>query len=616
MSTSEVPMSEDRSIGPSIASGACSHAVQFYAEDEFLLDALTRFTSSAFKSGDAVIVVASRPHQDALARRLKAAGLDPVGAAKEGQYVTLDAAETLSEFMAEGWPDASRFSDFLGGIVARASAVSRSGNVAIFGEMVSILWAEGRTDAAIQLEEMWNDLRKRHSFTLLCAYPMTGFNRTEHEEAFLKICNQHSALMPAEDYEIWKEDEQRPLLNVVSLQQKAQALETEKLERRAAQKALDRRDAELADFLENALEGIQQTGADQKVRWANRALLKLLGYDAGEYFDRPLSDFYADRENFNEFWARLMRREEVYDYPADLKCKDGSIKHVLIHSNGLWDGGRFLHTRTFIRDVTERREMERDLRLAHDQLEMRVAERTTELQRKNVQMLEQSNVLDMTNQGLRELSTRLMQVQDDERRRIARDLHDSTGQALALLSMNLSALETEASRSNPGLAKGLSENAALVRQVSEELRTLSYLLHPPLLEEMGLKAALGWYIDGFGQRSGIKVHLEHRGLERLSRHLEIAIFRVVQECLTNIHRHSASPTANIHLYTAGGNVILEVKDEGKGIPRETLSKIASSGTSGVGLRGMRERIKDFRGEMDIVSHEKGTEIRISLPIST
>ena len=166
-----------------------------------------------------------------------------------------------------------------------------------------------------------------------------------------------------------------------------------------------------------------------------------------------------------------------------------------------------------------------------------------------------------------------MHVQDEERRRIARDLHDSTGQSLALLSMNLSVLEMEAGRTSPELAKGLSENAAIVRQISAELRTLSYLLHPPLLEEMGLDSALRWYIDGFGQRSGIEVRFEQRDLGRLSRNLELTIFRVVQECLTNVHRHSRSSTASIGLYPSSGNIILEVKDEGKGITPAVLSRL-------------------------------------------
>jgi two-component system NarL family sensor kinase len=311
-----------------------------------------------------------------------------------------------------------------------------------------------------------------------------------------------------------------------------------------------------------------------------------------------------------------MRREDLYDFPAELKCKDGSVKRVLIHSNGLWESGQFVHTRCFVRDVTEQKRMEEALKIAHEELEARIQERTIELGQKNLQILKQAEILEITNQGLRDLSARLMQVQDEERRRIARDLHDSTGQSLALLSMNLSALQFEAERVSPDLAGIVAENLELAKQVSTELRTISYLLHPPLLDEMGLGSALGWYIDGFAKRSGIKVNLDlAKDLGRLSPALELSIFRVVQECLTNIHRHSESPTASIRLYQSSGKAILEVKDEGKGIAAEKLSKITSIGASGVGLRGMRERIQDFEGILDIQSGEKGTYIRVALPLA-
>jgi signal transduction histidine kinase len=259
--------------------------------------------------------------------------------------------------------------------------------------------------------------------------------------------------------------------------------------------------------------------------------------------------------------------------------------------------------------------VERELRQAHDELEKRVMERTAELEQKNLQIVKQAEILEGANQGLRQLSARLLRVQDDERRRIARDLHDSTGQTLAVLNMNLSALETDAQKISPALARAISENAAIVHQVSDELRTMSYLLHPPLLDEMGLESALRWYVEGFGQRSGVQVHLDWAGdLGRLSRDLETAIFRVVQECLTNIHRHSGSATAAIRLYRCAGSVAIEIEDAGKGISPEKLSKVVSTGMPGLGLRGMRERVQDFGGAFEIASHEKGTHIRVVIPV--
>jgi signal transduction histidine kinase len=470
-----------------------SHVAQFYVEDDFLLDATSQFIGSALGAGDPAVVVATKAHLDGFARRLKSRGLDVAAATAQGRYVPLDAAETLSSLLLDGWPDAARFAEVIGGALAGASTACTTQNprIAVFGEMVALLWAEGKSEAAIHLEHLWNDLGKTHSFSLRCGYPMKEFNRSEHSESFLRICEAHSGVIPGESYAARLSQEKR-LRNITRLQQRAQALENE---------------------------------------------------------------------------------------------------------------------------VEERKRVEQALRRAHDELEQRVIERTAELQQKNLQIREQSEILESANRGLRQLSARLLRVQDEERRRIARDLHDSTGQILAVLSMNLSELEAEAEKVSPALAKAISENTQIANQVSGELRTMSYLLHPPLLDEMGLESALSWYLDGFGQRSGIAVNLELAGdLGRLSRDLETAIFRVVQECLTNIHRHSGSPTATVRLYPSSGNLILEVEDLGKGIAAEKLSRVASSGAPGVGLRGMRERIKDFGGEFEIASGNKGTHIKVSVPL--
>jgi PAS domain S-box-containing protein len=619
MSTAKVPMSRGEMPAPPELPGGENHhdhTVQFYADDAVLLDGLSRFVGDALTAGGAALLVATPAHRDGLVQRLHARGFDTAGLIECGRLVQLDANETLLKFMLEGWPDPSRFREVIGTITAQARNATEIANapLAIFGEMVSLLWAQGKFDAAIRLEQLWNKLSETHSFSLRCAYPMTGFDREDHTQPFLQICAEHAHVIPGESYMALTTDQDR-LLTISRLQQRAQALDKEAAERREAQRALKRREAELSDLLENALEGVQRTGPDQKIMWANKALLKLLGYAFEEYVGHSMSEFFVDPQAFDEFWAKLMNREEIYDSAAELKRKDGKVAHVVIHSNGLWEDGNLVHTRTFIHDVTDRRAMEQALQQAHDDLEARVRERTDELRKKNIQILKQAEILDLTNQGLRELSARLMRVQDDERRRIARDLHDSTGQALALLSMNLSVLEADAGKSNAGLAKSLAENATIVRQISSELRTLSYLLHPPLLEEMGLESALRWYIDGFGQRSDITVALElPPDLGRLPRDMEIAIFRVIQECLTNIHRHSGSPTASIRVNRRSGGITLRIRDEGKGIEQDKLAKIASTGAPGVGLRGIRERIKDIGGELEIESNGKGTEISVAIPV--
>jgi signal transduction histidine kinase len=238
---------------------------------------------------------------------------------------------------------------------------------------------------------------------------------------------------------------------------------------------------------------------------------------------------------------------------------------------------------------------------AQDELELRVEERTADL--------------DAVNRNLRDLSARLMQLQDEERRRIARELHDSVGQTLAALSMNLSTVRTDVEQL-ARTAAALNDSECLVRDMVTEVRTISHLLHPPLLDELGLSSAVRWYVNGFSQRSRIKVDLDMaEDFGRLPAEIETAIFRVVQECLTNIHRHSESPIAKIRLRHSEREVTLEIEDKGKGIPSKKLHELTAAGTPGVGVRGMQERIRQLGGALDISSGGHGTRIIVRLPIA-
>lgn len=225
--------------------------------------------------------------------------------------------------------------------------------------------------------------------------------------------------------------------------------------------------------------------------------------------------------------------------------------------------------------------------------------------------------LERKNAELRQLSARLLQIQDEERKRIARDLHDSTGQSLAILAMNLEQLRVKTENISPSLAATVSDTREIVDKIITELRTISYLLHPPLLDELGLASALRWYADGLAERSELKINLDlDNTLGRLPADLETALFRVVQECLTNIHRHAASPTATIGLRVSSGNIVLEVADTGTGMSPEKLAKTAAGGLPGVGLRGMRERIEGFNGKLEILSGKEGTTIKILIPLDS
>lgn len=203
------------------------HAVQFYESDSGLFEVVGQHIGSALVSGDTAMVVATKAHRLGLAEELRTRTIDVTAVIRAGRYIELDAAETLAKFMADGWPDAQKFTDTIGPLVARVQASMTAGRrVVIFGEMVALLWAEGKRDATIHLEELWNDLAERHSFLLLCGYPITAFDRLEHRRLFFNICGEHSVVNPAESYPAQGSEKQRRR-SVVRLQQQAHALQTE-----------------------------------------------------------------------------------------------------------------------------------------------------------------------------------------------------------------------------------------------------------------------------------------------------------------------------------------------------------------------------------------------------
>jgi len=217
-------------------------------------------------------------------------------------------------------------------------------------------------------------------------------------------------------------------------------------------------------------------------------------------------------------------------------------------------------------------------------------------------------------EAARRLSGRILSLQDDERRRIARGLHDSLGQYLAALKMNLDVFRT----SKNDQAKLASDCAEIVDKCLNETRTISHLLHPPLLDEAGFDSAARWYVDGFSQRSGIKVNLNlPQKLSRMHRDVEVALFRAVQECLTNVHRHSGSSAVDVRLSLSAKQIRLEIKDDGRGIPQERLRSLnQGAADAGVGLAGMRERIREFGGSLEIRSERAGVTVIVRIPIET
>lgn len=238
------------------------------------------------------------------------------------------------------------------------------------------------------------------------------------------------------------------------------------------------------------------------------------------------------------------------------------------------------------------KEREQLVKQTHDELESQVEQRTS---------------------SLRQLSADLMRVQDDERRRIARELHDSIGQYLAALKMNLARLK----ECLPGGdAQVLADSVEVVDQCLSETRTISHLLHPPLLDESGFPSAARWYLEGFSERSGIEVALHvHDNLGRLPQDVETALFRVLQESLTNVHRHSESKKVDITIHLEGGEALVAIRDYGCGFSSQQLQDVHDGRSRGVGLTGLRERMAVLGGVFEVVSMEAGALIKVTVPLT-
>ncbi len=470
-------------ISPPVVSGVLlqevrypSHGVQFYSDHDFLVDTVSRFLGTALGAGNSTVLVSTEEHRKSIERRLQDWGIALDTAADRGRYFFLDAADTLSLIMVDETPDPIRFAEVVGGILrlAESGISGKHGGVAVFGEMVALLWEQGKTEAAIRLERLWNDLARTHRFSLRCAYPLQGFDKAEHAAEFTKICAEHCEVIPAESYTTLGTNDERS--RVISyLQQRAQALEKESEERHQAELAL--------------------------------------------------------------------------------------------------------------------RASEAKLRAANDQLEKVVYQRTA---------------------ALRRLSSQVLGLQDAERRRVARELHDSLGQYLSVLKLDIELL-----KQNPASDELWAESERLMDRCISEMRTLSYLLHPPMIDEAGLSSAARWYVEGFGERSGKQVTLQvSDDLGRLPSATELALFRVLQEALTNAHRHSGAAAIHVEICRNGDHVMLEIKDDGHGMKPEAVQRFRDTGaSSGVGLTGMHERVCELGGDITLESDGTGTRISVKVPIS-
>jgi PAS domain S-box-containing protein len=338
---------------------------------------------------------------------------------------------------------------------------------------------------------------------------------------------------------------------------------------------------QMAAIVSSSDDAIISKSLDGVIRSWNLGAERVFGYTAEEAIGKHITLIIpADRrEEETAILARLRSGERIDHFETIRQRKDGSLVNISLTVSPIKDDrGRVIGASKVARDITERKEADEA--------------------RKNA-----------------EVSAKLLQVQDAEKRRIARELHDGVGQLLAAISMNVSQVLKEKDRLTDGTAQCVVENKGLVEQATSEIRTVSYLLHPPMLDEMGLSSTLMMYIEGFAKRSKVNVSFDApEELGRLPQDCELTLFRVVQECLTNIHRHSGSSTATVALSRVGDEVKLEVKDSGKGIDEKTTKNINDGISAGVGMRGMQERVKSMRGRLMVHSNSNGTSVLVTLPI--
>jgi PAS domain S-box-containing protein len=365
-------------------------------------------------------------------------------------------------------------------------------------------------------------------------------------------------------------------------------------------------------ILSISAEAVISMDASQRITLYNRAAESIFGYSAAEILGEPMERLVPERfrKIHREHVARFAHSRNDSLLMSDRSRvfglrKDGSEFHMAASISKLSIAGDTVFT-IICSDVTDAVRAEEQLRRSHEELELRVSERTAELEEANQFLQQEILERKRAEEEIQDLSRRMIRVQEEERRNLARELHDGPTQILVTLSFHMGRMAKSQNQVSPEV---LEEWMRLAEQSANELRTVSYLLHPPLLEELGLGPALEGYVDGFAKRTGIQMTLNSPGdLNNLGFDIELAVFRILQEALSNVHRHSGSRTATVEISCDSNFLRLRIVDQGRGIP-------SGVDHSGVGLGSMRERARLLKGKLVVETGNTGTTIKVELPLA-
>ena len=571
-----------------------AHSVQFYGNDEALLRNLVRAIGANLGGGGAVLLVATPTHLEYLESNLRNMGLDPANPAFGQRYLTADATALASQFMRDGYLDASGVERALTGFLDRVKPLEGSTTL-IFGELVAVLWDRGFRDAALEVEGIWNDLARTRSFTLQCAYPMESFDPIRDADYIREIRDIHTEDLTADSHALHvlrSRDSQ-------VLQAQAQSLAAATERQRRAESDLARQRADFSELMEHTLDGIQQIGADQHILWANRAVLDLLKYPADAYIGHSLREFLVDGVAFDDWFARLTRGETLVDLPVTMLASDGTERYVRLfatHGHNP-DGDELPVYRLYTRDFTGRIQMEQVLRDRNRDLRKAIAAR--------------DEFLSVAAHELKTPATTLRAYTQ----LLLRDLRRHREISQVRLETSLSAIEAQSKKLDHLVARLLDSG-----QIDEgRLRIIP--------EATDIAALIRSVADA--QRATARHDIRVESPDQFSVLVDRVRFeQVITNLLSNAVKFSPDGgriTLELGI-NANGAVQFAVTDEGIGVTREQQSEIFSrfyqgAGQShlsglGLGLYITREIVKLHGGEISVEqTGRSGARFVVTLPAS-